>query len=109
MDVSASLRDYLRENGVHNYDVRAQASLAKVERRAFYVHHDGLEEMNASLYSPETKNGDPCIWSGKLQRYVKLHNLLALTVGQDHLFDVNWSAPNLFLSLNDFSIPPGVR
>lgn len=107
MDATASLRDYLRDNGVHDFDAQAKGTAAKVERRGFYVRPDGLEEMNASLYRPETKNGDPRIWFGKLQRYANPYNLLAVIVDQGDLFVVNCSTPKLLQTLHDPSTPLG--
>lgn len=107
MDATASLRDFLRDAGIHDYDTQAKGQDAKVVRPASYVTADRLEEMPASLYRPETKNGDPRIWFSSLKKYAEPFNLLAILVDHGKLFIVNCSTPGLLQTLHDPSTPLG--
>jgi hypothetical protein len=107
MDATASLRDFLRDAGVHDYESQAKGQTAKVVLPAYYVTSDGLEEMPTSLYRPETKNGDPRIWFSSLKKYAEPFNLLAVFVDQHQLFIVNCSTPGLLQTLHDPLTPLG--
>lgn len=107
MDATASVRDFLRDFGFHDYDGQQKGSDGKVMRRAYYVYSDRVEETTASLYRPETKNGDPRIWFSKMGSYAEPFNLLVLLIHQDQLYIVNCSKPEITASLTDASTPLG--
>jgi hypothetical protein len=109
MDATASLRDYLRDNGFHDYDTQGQGNAEHgVKRKAYFVRPDTLDETEASLYRPVTKNGDPRIWFGKLKRYANPFNLLAIIVDAGELYIVNCSEKSVMASLHDPSSPLGI-
>jgi hypothetical protein len=107
MDATASVRDYLRDTSFHDFERQPQGPDNKVVRRAYFVGENGLEETTVSLYRPNTKNGDPRIWFGKLTRYATPFNLLALIVHQSSIFVVNCSRSGILRSVNDPHSPLG--
>jgi len=108
MDATASLRAYFLDAKFHDYEAQGRgASENGIERRAFYVWPDRLDETTASLYRPNTKDGDPRIWLGKLKRYASPFNLLALIVDGRDLYVVNCSTPGLLATLHDSNTPLG--
>lgn len=108
MDATASVREYLLDAKFHDYAAQGQGKDENgVERRAFFVKHDNLDETTASLYRPNTKDGDPRIWFWKLKRYAEPFNLLAMIVDGGDLYIVNCSKPDLLATLHDPATPLG--
>jgi hypothetical protein len=107
MDATASVRDFLTLRAFHDYELQGKGPEHKVVRRAYYVFHDRVEETSVSLYRPETKNGDPRIWFGKLGAYADPFNLLALIVKGSDIYVVNCSKPGLLRTLQNPSAPLG--
>ena len=62
MDAIGSVRELLKDEGIHDYELQDQGPAAKKMWPSFFVTADGLIETEASLYRPVTKKGDPRIW-----------------------------------------------
>lgn len=78
MDATAPVRQYLSEQGIHDFDQQAQGQDHKVMLDALLVGSDGSETSRVSLYRPETKKGDPRIWFSGLKDFVAPNEILAL-------------------------------
>ena len=76
MDATLSVRDFLRESGMHEYLTQKQGLKRYVP--ANFVLPDNCVKTTASLYRPVTKKGDPRIWFSKLTKYCKPTDLLAM-------------------------------
>ena len=107
MDATASVREYLEQVGYHDYGAQAQGPENKVQRRAFFVRPNTLEEATVSLYRPKTKKGDPRIWFGNLKKYAEPFNLLALIIEGNDLFVVNCSDRAVMESMARADTPLG--
>ena len=107
MDAHGELRDYLRRAGLHDYGHQAKGPDAKVVVPAIHVGADGTGDAAASLYRPETKDGDPRIWISGLARRATAGNLLALIAHEGTLYVINTSAPGVVESLGSPSTPLG--
>lgn len=107
MDAHGQLRDYLRREGLHDYEDQAKGPDAKVVIRAWHVTPEGIVAARASLYRPETKGGDPRIWIAGLPRLAKAGNLLALFVHEGALYVANTSVPGTLESIKDAAAPFG--
>ena len=106
MDATEGLRDYLLDNGYHDFDQQGQGSDHKVAHTVFFVGPSSLVRSTASLYRPATKSGDPRIWLGAATREnARPFNLLALTVQGGDLYVVNMSDARVRQSLDDPSSP----
>lgn len=103
MDAHASIRDFLKARGLHNYDEQPQGPDAKRIINATLVLRDTMRQTRASLYRPATKTGDPRIWITGLNDYAVAGNVLALMTDGHHLFVVNASN----LTLLDSGLIPG--
>lgn len=99
MDAIGDVRILLKESGIHNYDLQGQGQENKVIVPAYFVTERGLLQTSASLYRPITKNGDPRIWFSNMKRYCYARNLLALVVGDNTIFVINLSNPEIANSL----------
>jgi hypothetical protein len=95
IDAIAPFRAYLADNGVHDYRSQAKGPAAKRLVAAQYLTPYGLVPTQASLYRPETKDGDPRLWFGQLPQYANADDILAVFVFSDQLQIVNLSNSDL--------------
>jgi hypothetical protein len=107
IDAHASLRDFLKLKGIHDYETQTLGQDGKKLVKTWLVEHDCLIERTTSLYRPETKLGDPRIWISNLSTYAEHFNLLALLVDQGEIYIINVSRPDLLVSAQDPSSPLG--
>lgn len=91
MDATTPVRKFLAEEGIHNYETQKQGPDNKVMYPAYFATSHGLVETVASLYRPNTKDGDPRIWFKGLKRYCVPCNLLALFHFQERICIINFS------------------
>ena len=99
MDATYPVREHLRVEGYHDFAAQAQGTDAKVLKTAYFVHPSFLEETQASLYRPHSKNGDPRIWFYGLKNYAVSFNLLAVIAKDDNAYVVNCSDEKIIQSL----------
>ena len=91
MDAIGTVRDLLKEEGIHDYETQGQGPEAKILCPAYFVTSCELVETQASLYRPKTKKGDPRIWFKNLRQYCKPCNLLSLFVFEKKIYVLNLS------------------
>lgn len=102
MDAHASLREFLKEKGLHNYETQGQGAREHgVYIKTRLVMESGLQETKTSLYRPETKSGDPRICIYGLATYAKPGNVLVLLADKRELYVVNASDLSLMNSASD--------
>ena len=100
MDATLSVRDFLRETGIHEYNTQRQGLKRYVP--ANFVLPDNCVKTTASLYRPVTKKGDPRIWFSKLTKYCKPTDLLAMISHGGELYVFNMSNQDVVQS---FGVP----
>lgn len=93
MDATASLRNYLKENSLHDFDGQGRGAHENgIKLKAFLVSEKGQVGASASLYKPNakpTKDGDPRIWFSKLHHYTSPDDMLAVTEHDSGLIVIN--------------------
>ena len=102
MDATLSFRDFLRNEGIHEYSTQGQGQENKVFVPAKLVYPDKCIDTQASLYRPTTKHGDPRLWFANLKRYCKPTDLLAVLYHDEAMYVFNMSNTAL---VNSFAIP----
>lgn len=108
MDAHQSVREYLRDRGIHDFDKQSQGQEHKVVLAANLVYVDRVESRRLTLYRPKTKTGDPRIWVERLNNYAKPSNLLVvLAVTPTDIFIINCSQIDIWNSLKDPTSPLG--
>lgn len=100
MDATAPVRDFLRRNGVHDYDLQGQGPEAKREYPAFFVLADRVQETTTSLYRPRSKMGDPRIWFRGLKQYCSPTDLLAVIALDERLYVFDLSDETVIESMD---------
>ena len=88
MDAHGSVRDWLKQNGIHNFDLQQQGPEHKNTVRTTIISATTVET-KTSLYRPLTKSGDPRIWPNGLKALSKEGDLLALLCSDDELIIIN--------------------
>ena len=90
MDATGPVRNYLKENDIHDYSLQSQGPEHKVIIKAFLYSELDIAKSSASLYRPQTKKGDPRIWFSGLKRHSSPNDLIAILAFEDklHLFNL---------------------
>lgn len=89
MDATGSVRSYLKEKLVHDYDSQMQGQAHKVFINSYLVDAGSLIHSTASLYRPVSKKGDPRIWFKSLPAYVKANDTLGIIAFDNELYVLN--------------------
>lgn len=89
MDATGSVRSYLKSKEIHCYHSQIQGPEHKVQISSFLLEDDKIINSIASLYRPNTKNGDPRIWFKGLGEYAKANDILGIIVYQEKLYVLN--------------------
>ncbi|MCC9145921.1 MULTISPECIES: MvaI/BcnI family restriction endonuclease [unclassified Arthrobacter] len=91
-DATSSIREFLREQGIHDYDQQRQGQEAKQYIPGVIVLPDGrTEDAPASLYRPLTKQGDPRMWLSKMSRHSSPDDILLLIWHDGRICAINLS------------------
>jgi hypothetical protein len=91
LDATGPIREYLKKNGIHDYSLQLQGQENKVQIDANLIEADHVIKSVASLYRPQTKNGDPRIWFKSLLGYCKPNDILAIIVFKGAISAINIS------------------
>ncbi|WP_437395413.1 MvaI/BcnI family restriction endonuclease [Flagellimonas lutimaris] len=89
MDATGTIRNYLKNNNLHDYDLQSQGPDHKVIIKAFIYESDKIHKSNASLYRPKTKKGDPRIWFSGLSKYSDPNDILSIITFENQLHVIN--------------------
>jgi len=89
MDATGSVRSYLKEKLVHDYDNQMQGQAYKIFINSYLVDAGSLIRSTASLYRPVSKKGDPRIWFKSLPAYVKANDILGIIEFDNDLYVLN--------------------
>jgi hypothetical protein len=89
MDSTGTVRNYLRKNNFHDYNLQAQGPENKIIIDALIYETDKVNKSRTSLYRPKTKKGDPRIWFSGLTKYSNPNDILALIAFESKLHVLN--------------------
>ncbi|MET4083530.1 hypothetical protein ABIB40_003502 [Pedobacter sp. UYP30] len=89
MDATGSVRSFLKDKNIHDYELQNQGQESKVLINSYLITSDGLINSSASLYRPNTKKGDPRIWFKGLGAYSKANDILGIISYENDLYVVN--------------------
>jgi len=90
MDATGPVRNYLKENYTHDYNLQKQGPDHKVIINSLIYSNLSVIKSKASLYRPITKKGDPRIWFSGLKKYSSPNDLIAILAyeNQLHIFNL---------------------
>lgn len=102
MDATGSIRSFLKENDIHDYDIQGQGQENKIQIDALIYQDFHTIHSIASLYRPQTKKGDPRIWFSGLTKIANPSNIIAIIYysGAFHIFNLTQLNIEAILSIN---------
>lgn len=106
MDATGSVRSYLKDKNIHDYEFQNQGQESKIQVNSFLIGSDALINSVASLYRPNTKKGDPRIWFKGLCAYAKANDILAIISFENNLYIVNVTQLNFEMLINGIANNP---
>lgn len=98
MDATASVREYLKTENIHDYATQGQGQSHKHRVKSQILGTAATLETYASLYRPETKQGDPRIWFDGLKKYFLGGQVACIIAHANELYVLNASDPTLWAS-----------
>ncbi len=78
MDATGSIRNYLKENSFHDYELQKQGPESKIIIDGYIYEQYKISKSKVSLYRPKTKKGDPRIWFSGLTKHSVANDILVL-------------------------------
>lgn len=106
MDATGSVRTFLKSKNIHDFEKQKQGQESKVLVNSVLLGTDGIINSVASLYRPNTKNGDPRIWFKGLGSYAKANDILGIVEFQKVLYVLNITQFDLDKLLSSKSVNP---
>ncbi len=90
MDATGPVRNFLKENNIHDYDLQQQGPEHKIIINANIYADFTVTSSNASLYRPITKKGDPRIWFSRLTKFAVPNDIVSIIFynGEFHIFNL---------------------
>ena len=89
LDATAPVRNYLRDNNIHDYDAQRQGTEHRIQLDADLLEETIVRPSRVSLYRPVTKRGDPRIWFSGLPAYAAPDDMVAIVAHEDRLAAIN--------------------
>lgn len=92
MDATASVRSFLKEQNIHDYNLQKAGTDYKVIiDQTLFIADFSFIPSKTSLYRPMAKNkgGDPRIWFSGLPKYANPNDILAILFLDDYLYILN--------------------
>jgi len=105
MDATSPIRDLMKRTGLHDYSEQLQGQDHKLQVPAHFIARDRVIHTKASLYRPESKQGDPRIWFNGLKKYAEPWNLLVVIVHGGEIYVVNASQADVLDSIDIVGAP----
>lgn len=106
MDATGSVRNFLKSKNIHDFGLQNQGKESKVQIVSKLINTDKFINSIASLYRPNTKNGDPRIWFKGLGNYSKANDILGIIEFDGFLYVLNITQIDLSKLLNSSILNP---
>lgn len=104
LDATAPVRNYLRRNGLHDYETQGTGAKENgAELTATFVSLQSEVSSRTSLYRPKAKGngGDPRIWFSGLPTFSDPDDLIALVANKGELICINITQENLVRAIDE--------
>ncbi len=106
LDATDPMRQYFKTVGMHDYDLQSQGQENKVFQPTTILDETSMYPTSTSLYRPETKKGDPRIWTNSLKKYCVPNDILLMLYHKEKLYVVNLTQVNIEEAFNSVIITP---
>lgn len=97
LDATAPVRAYLKENGVHDYELQPQGELGKRLIDTCILTESSQHSTKTSLYRPTTKKGDPRLWVNKVKgvEFLRADDIFAIIFYNGLLYTINLTTTDI--------------
>ena len=94
LDAVFTVRQVLKSSGLHDFEKQGQGQQHKRVITGRWIQSDRLQDVEVSLYRPETKQGDPRLWVMGLKALARAGDVLAVFAarGSLHFFNLTLHA-----------------
>lgn len=109
MDATGSVRSYLKENDLHDYETQKQGAKENgVIIDSIIITSTAFVDSKASLYRPKAKGkgGDPRIWFYGIAKYCSPNDILALISFENKIWVLNLTKTPIEILLNSSLVNP---
>ena len=109
MDATGSVRSYLKENDLHDYETQKQGAKENgVIIDSIIITSTAFVDSKASLYRPKAKGkgGDPRIWFYGIAKYCSPNDILALISFESKIWVLNLTKTPIEILLNSSLVNP---
>ena len=89
LDATDPMRQYFKTVGMHDYSRQLQGQENKVILSTTILDATSMYPTSTSLYRPETKKGDPRIWTNNLKKHCVPNDILLMLYYHEELYVVN--------------------
>lgn len=95
LDATAPVRNFLKENNLHDYETQKQGPEHKIQIKSYLIENSKIISSTASLYRPVTKKGDPRIWFKGLTEYSRANDIIGIVAKEGSLYLINITRLNV--------------
>ncbi len=106
LDATEPMRQYFKVVGMHDYSQQAQGQENKVVQSTTILDETSMFPTSTSLYRPETKKGDPRIWTNNLRKHCFPNDILMMLYHNERLYVVNLTHVDIEKIYNSVIITP---
>ena len=89
MDATGTVREFLKAQGIHDFENQNQGPDSKIQIPSFLLTSNENIGSIASLYRPNTKRGDSRIWFKGLASYANMNDIIAIIAFESKLYVLN--------------------
>lgn len=100
LDATDPMRQYFKTVGMHDYSLQPQGQDYKVVMPTNILDAASMYPTSTSLYRPETKKGDPRIWTNNLKKYCIPNDILLMLYHKEKIYVVNLTHVNIEKAYN---------
>lgn len=100
LDATDPMRQYFKTVGMHDYSLQPQGQDYKVVLPTNILDAASMYPTSTSLYRPETKKGDPRIWTNNLKKYCIPNDILLMLYHKEKIYVVNLTHVNIGKAYN---------
>lgn len=106
MDATGVVRNFLKRNNIHDYEIQKQGTESKIIIPTLI--HNGFKTIKsqASLYRPSTKKGDPRIWFYGLNKIANPNDIIAIIFYENNFQIFNLTKLEIEYLINSSIINP---
>ncbi len=106
LDATGPMRQYFKTTGMHDYSLQPQGQENKVIQTTAILDETSMCPTSTSLYRPETKKGDPRIWTNNLKKHCNPNDILMMLYHNGKLYVANLTRVDMEKAYNSVIITP---